>query len=318
MKKTTNKISICLLLLLSLVYSCKQKEKKEAPISNEELLKQVNEVLAIGKVIPADGWHDIALEEAGILQEILVKEGDSVQQGQVLARLRTGTETLDVRAAEAKLQNIKASNLQDLQDIKKEEIKLQQLQDKYEVSKRLLNKGAETRENTEADYANWKIQEQLIQGLRSKIQGNQALQNEQQVAIDKSAKSVSNLEIRALASGIITEWDAVLGQSLASNARLGQIANTRNLLIEAEVDELFADRIRLNQAVRITSIGSEQTLGSGTLVYLSPTLSNKSILFESANEAQDRRVRKIQVRPEDGQNLIINAKLECHIKIQEK
>lgn len=315
MKKIINKQFIYLLILFFVFSACKNKEKDKVQKSNEQILKEVNEVLGIGKVVPEAGWQQVSSTESGTIQEILVDEGDSITKNQVLIRLKPNLENLDVEEAKAALNRIVASNQIDVKDLEREEIKAKQLKERYDVSKRLVEKGAETQEVLNDDLRNWQVQEKLVSGLRAKLKANQASEQEQIINIKKSKTNLDNLQILASASGIITEWNAVLGESIQANSILGKIADPSHLIIEAEVDELFADRLALGQQVRLTVIGAGKQLATGKISYLSPTLSNKSILFESVKEGEDRRVRKIKITPDQLNNLIINAKVECHIKL---
>jgi hypothetical protein len=87
-------------------------------------------------------------------------------------------------------------------------------------------------------------------------------------------------------------------------------------MIEAEVDELFANDVKTGQSVYISTTTHTDTLARGTVSYVSPILSNKSILYETANEGEDRRVRKIKIKLQNSGPFAINAKVNCQIKIR--
>ena len=114
----------------------------------------------------------------------------------------------------------------------------------------------------------------------------------------------------------ISELNAEVGQSVISNDNLGTMVENHHYLIEAEVDELFADSVQVGQIVEMNMVGKTAVISKGKIIYVSPTLVNKSILFETANEAEDRRVRRIKIEPDNSSNLLINAKVECRIKIK--
>lgn len=315
MRKITNSLSILsFLVLLLAVVSCKN-EKKQKEEEKAKVSAIYGSVIAIGKVIPEDGWVQISSPVSAEIKEIRVKEGDEVEQGQVLMILKENSEELDVAQSQAQLESLKAAHQTNLSDLAKQDIILQELKSKYETSKALFAKNAETKEKVENDLSNLKQQEELISGLRSQIKANKASEKEQSILICKNKQSLQDYQITAIKKGVIAELNVQLGQTINGTEELGKIVDKDNIIIEAEVDELFADSVKIGQTVDINFVGKPTVIGKGKIVYVSPTLMNKSILFETANEAEDRRVRRIRIEPEKNPSLLINSKVECKVKL---
>jgi len=315
MRKITNSLSILsFLVLLLAVVSCKN-EKKQKEEEKAKVSAIYGSVIAIGKVIPEDGWVQISSPVSAEIKEIRVKEGDEVEQGQVLMILKENSEELDVAQSQAQLESLKAAHQTNLSDLAKQDIILQELKSKYETSKALFAKNAETKEKVENDLSNLKQQEELISGLRIQIKANKASEKEQSILISKNKQSLQDYQITAIKKGVIAELNVQLGQTINGTEELGKIVDKDNIIIEAEVDELFADSVKIGQTVDINFVGKPTVIGKGKIVYVSPTLMNKSILFETANEAEDRRVRRIRIEPEKNPSLLINSKVECKVKL---
>lgn len=315
MRKITNSLRILsFLVLLLAVVSCKN-EKKQKEEEKAKVSAIYGSVIAIGKVIPEDGWVQISSPVSAEIKEIRVKEGDEVEQGQVLMILKENSEELDVAQSQAQLESLKAAHQTNLSDLAKQDIILQELKSKYETSKALFAKNAETKEKVENDLSNLKQQEELISGLRSQIKANKASEKEQSILISKNKQSLQDYQITAIKKGVIAELNVQLGQTINGTEELGKIVDKDNIIIEAEVDELFADSVKIGQTVDINFVGKPTVIGKGKIVYVSPTLMNKSILFETANEAEDRRVRRIRIEPEKNPSLLINSKVECKVKL---
>ncbi|MVZ62117.1 efflux RND transporter periplasmic adaptor subunit [Sphingobacterium humi] len=315
MKKIINNTYLYFILIALVCTSCKQKAAKETEKTSEQVLQEVKQVLAIGKVTSTEGIGIISSPNTGILQQINIKEGDSVKQGQVLMTLKEDTESLNLSQANTQLKSLQANRQQQVEELKKEQFQLENLEQKYQTSKRLYDKNAETKENVDNDYSSWRQQQQRVNAIKEQIAGAQLSEKEQQIAIAKDQKAIGNLQIVAPQTGIITLLNAKLGQSVSNAQELGEITNLKHLIIEAEVDELFADSIRINQTVSMSRVGNAQQIATGKVIYVSPVLTNKSILFETANEGEDRRVRKIIILPAEQQNLLLNGKVECRINL---
>ncbi|WP_319583433.1 HlyD family efflux transporter periplasmic adaptor subunit [uncultured Pseudodesulfovibrio sp.] len=73
-----------------------------------ELNKQSPWVAGFGKVEPVSQKRHLAFEISGLLEEVLVKEGDTVQQGQEVAKLRDDEYSARLDAARSDAQALKA------------------------------------------------------------------------------------------------------------------------------------------------------------------------------------------------------------------
>lgn len=302
--------------MLTLSACGNKKEEKTQTLSSDQIIQQVDTVIAIGKVTAENGTAIIASNTSAMIQKIIVKEGDTVNKNDLLIELTNNFEKVDDELAKTKIQNSKDQNAITQKDLDRERIELKSLKEKLNTSKELFNKNAETKENYLDDQTKYEQQQQRVAGLEQQIKANQTLIKEQQLLLDKTNITAGDFTIRAPQSGTITNLKANIGQTVNSNETLGEIVDTQQIIIEAEVDELFADKIALNQDVIFTNINTKQILGKGIIIYTSPILDNKSILYETANEADDRRVLRIKIKPTSNEKLLINAKVECQIKIK--
>lgn len=318
MKKTINKlviIGVCSLVGLSTSCSNK-KEEKSTVLTTNEIIQQVDTVIAIGKVSAENGTAIISSNNVAMIQRILIKEGDTVHAGDLLIQLTNNLANVDIDLAKTKLQSVQEQNQITQKDIDREQISLSQLKQKYKTSQSLYNQQAETKENFLIDESTYLQQLERVAGLQKQLKVNQSQVKEQQLNIDRTTINLSDYNITAPQAGIISNLSAQIGKSVNSNESLGEIIDTKYIIIEAEVDELFADRIAVGQEVSFININTKQNLGKGIITYTSPTLVNKSILYEMANEGNDRRVLPIKIKPTSNERLLINAKVECQIKIK--
>ncbi len=314
---TTNRIFYVLFtsILFVALSSCGNK-KEEKQQSNKEILQEIKEIKAVGKVVSAKDWTIISSNTSARIKQLLVKEGDSVSKGQLLMQLEAGNTDLDVQQAKAQLNSLDKENKTITEDIRKAKVYADELKAKYETSKRLFEQDAETKEKMSTDYSNWQQQELTLRGLQQKQQAQQASAYEQQLEIQKAENTRSDFQIVAASSGVITDLVAKVGQSVQVAMELGKIIDVEQPMVEAEVDELFVNDVKIGQSVLIFPVGRKDQAANGRITYLSPILSEKSILYETANEGQDRRVRKIKIEIEGNNVLTINSKVDCTIRIR--
>ena len=316
MKKITNN-SFFLVGIVTTLFACGSGDTDEgSPRTNEQILQEVREVHAVGKVVPAGDWAIIASPVAARVQRRLVQTGDTVAAGQLLLLLEPGNADLEVAEARARLMSLQAESRGTTEDLRKAELYAAELKAVYETSRRLLAQQAETRETAATDSSNWQQQESMVRALKEQIRAQRASENELSIQIQKAESQRTDFNLTAPAAGIITDLTAKVGQYVSGAEELGRIANPSEPIIEAEVDELFAADIRVGQAVVITAVGRPDTLARGRVSHASPVLADKSILYETANEGEDRRVRRIKIVPESNATLTVNAKVACTINIR--
>lgn len=318
MKKIINNISgalLCLFLIVNI--SCTNKKKENTQVkTSAEILQEVNLVTAIGKVTSEKGSAIISSKKSGEIKYILVNEGDQVKAGDHLIIISNPLNQVDQDLVAVKLNTLKEQQKVTQRDIEREQIELNYLKEQFLTSKNLYDQQAETKSNFLNDQTKYLQQQQKVNALLAQGKINESQIQEQGLEIEKTKILLTDYIIAASSSGIVTNLEAKLGQNVNTSESLGEISDTADLIIEAEVDELFADKIKLGQKVNFNNLNTKQYIGEGEVIYTSPILSNKSILFESANEAEDRRVRKVKIKPtKTSSTLLINAKLECQIKM---
>lgn len=83
------KIVLSLLLMGLVVFSgCNQLIPATAPPPEPELLEDYNPVVSASGIVVPEQWASLSMVTTGVVEEVLVKEGDLVTAGQPLVRLR--------------------------------------------------------------------------------------------------------------------------------------------------------------------------------------------------------------------------------------
>jgi len=132
----------------------------------------------------------------------------------------------------------------------------------------------------------------------------------------KSAQnSLHQKTIKAPSDGILLSIDAKSGSAIQALESFATFAPEGKWVVHGEADEMFANRLKKGQRVRIHYIGNSSTITNGKIISLSPKLSNKSFFTDVPGEQQDRRVRRFKVLLDSADHLLINAKVECEIHL---
>jgi len=309
MKKITNKLfAISLLLLIS----C-GKEIKENP---EEISITINEIVGIGKVIPKDGIVLLSVDQPKKITKLNYRLGDTIAKGSVIFETEAQNELLAIKENQAVLQADQAALKVLGTEVKQEEIKLKDAISQWNLSKRLALKNAETKEKLREDSIAVVLQKQVLQQKRHNLNAQKKGLSQKEIQIQSSELAFNQQKFIAPQDGILTQFDVTLGEILTPNTVFGELATLSELVIEGEIDELYAHKIKLGQKVRVALVGQNQNIGRGTIVFVGTGLQNKSILYETIGEGMDRRVRRFTVKLDDtNSSLFINQKVECKIEL---
>lgn len=307
MKKIINSFILASVLLVA----CgKEKEKKVAPVTTAEITSYVG----IGKVVPENGVLILTIDVPAKITKTHKKIGDKVTKGEVLFETEAITQQLQLEQATAGYQATKASNAISSSEIKQAQLKLAELKNHYQVSKRLYVQKAETKQKLVGDSLAYLQQQQVVKQLQDKQAADNARLQEQNVQVKAAKIDLASKKFTAAQDGILTVFDVQLGEILQPNTSFGELASNSELIIEAEMDEFYANEIKENQKVTISLVGQTTLIAKGEVSFVGLGLQNKSILYETIGEANDRRVRRFNVRITEGADkLLLNQKVECKL-----
>ena len=203
--------------------------------------------------------------EGGVVEEIIREEGSQVKKGDEILRLSNENLDLQILNSEAELaekenllRNTMISMEQQKLSVKQERLQLQMEERRnkraYEQMKALYEEKLIAREEwlkAEEDYLltldklelvkNRELQDSLYRSVE--IEQMQESLDNMKVNMQMIRRRKDNLTIKAPIDGELGLLDAVLGQSIASGTRIGQINDLSSYKIEAQIDEHYIDRV---------------------------------------------------------------------------
>ena len=207
----------------------------------------------------------ISPQEGGIVKEIIIEEGSKVKAGDEILRMSNDNLDLQILNSEAELaekenllRNTMISMEQQRLSVQQEKLQLQievkRLKRKYEQSKALYEEKLIAREEylmAEEDYQiaagrlelvkERATQDSLYRSVEIK-QMQESLDN-MRLNMQMIRKRKDNLTIKSPIDGELGLLEVVLGQSIASGMKIGQINELDSYKIEAQIDEHYIDRV---------------------------------------------------------------------------
>ena len=217
--------------------------------------------------------------EAGIVERLVVEEGTSVKKGDVLVVLSNTSLTLEILNSEAELaekQNILRNTL-----ISMEQEKLSLRQDKAQLDldvsrkKRAWQQNEELYRNALIAREEWlqskedyelaekkrelNIERQVQDSLYRSVQIEQMEENLDNMKRNMQLirERIGNLNVKSPIDGEVGLLDIVLGQSVSTGQKIGQINDLSDYKIEALIDEHYIDRVKKGLSATFERQGSD-------------------------------------------------------------
>lgn len=224
-----------------------------------------------GSYVSASGYvvarrvTTLAAQITGQISDIVVTEGDRVEAGQLIARLKSD-------AAQANLENAFASASAQSASVRALGAEYQQALRTRDRFRRLADRGFARRADADASDAQ-------VAALAARVDQARAEQSAS-IATSQSARvALSNHEIRAPFGGIVTSVNAQPGEIISPISAGGGFTRTgictimdmTNLEIEADVNESYMPRVAAGQPVRITLDAYPSRRIKGSVLAVVPT-----------------------------------------------
>lgn len=213
-----------------------------------------------GKIEPRNEVN-VKPQISGIITEILKKAGETVQEGEVIAKVKVIPDMGSLSAAQSRLRLA--------------EINRKQAQTDYDREKTLFDKGLVAAD----EY------DKIAQTLRQAREEVDAAQDNLEVVRDgvsKSNASASSTLIRSTITGLILDIPVKVGNSVIlantfnDGTTIATVANMNDLIFRGNIDETEVGRLSTGMTMKIT-IGALQDLKfDARLEYIAPKATDQN------------------------------------------
>ena len=259
------------LLLAFIVYLIARPSNKTLRVDKDSITVssaikgEFNDYIRISGRVQPMTTIQLSPQEGGIVEKILIEEGSPVKAGDAILILNNDNLDLQILNSEAELaekenilRNTQIQMEQQKLDVRQNVLEygtqVDRLKRAYEQQKALYEDKLIAKEDylkAEEDYR-LALQKYDLIRERSKqdslYRGTQIDRMEEslenmQLNMQMIRKRKSNLIVRAPIDGELGLLDVVLGQSIASGTKIGQINSVGTYKVEAQIDEHYIDRV---------------------------------------------------------------------------
>lgn len=279
LKKAHLAVCLAFVLLLSACGGAEADEEQQAA-ADERAVPSVEAVQAKYGALPlrerfsgtvrASGQVEIYPETSGPITQVLVQNGDRVQQGQALARVKAQMSQAQLSQARANLQGARAQTQQ-------AKANLAELQAQFSRTEALAEDSLVSQQTLETQRAQ-------VQAARASYQQAQAQVESAQAAVGERSEAVGQATVRAPISGRVGQRNAEVGMQADGQTALFTIGDLSEMRVEVPVTQELLGRIREGQPARILvgggSVG-DTTVVTAEVSRISPFLEEGSYSAEA-------------------------------------
>lgn len=308
------KSTFIIILFGVLLIGCKNKEVvDEKPITKP--FSDVQEVIGIGRIEPENEIIQLSSEVGGIVTKIYKKENDTVQKGDVIFELKHAVEDATIKQLQQDVALQVAQIKVDESTINDYQIKYANAEIEFQRLKSLFAKGAETQQVVDNALTELQSYKANIEKSRAMVQVSKSKWKETIAQLEIAEIKRQQKFITAPVSGVLLELNVQIGNFIDSNEIVAQLNPEGKTIAVCEIDELFANKIKVGQSAIIRNFGALDTLSTGKVYFVSSFLKKKSLFTDQAGEKEDRRVREIKIAVDDPSAMLLNSRIECVVFI---
>jgi len=305
---------ICLACALALL-SCGGKKEDTTNKNNIDSMN-VREVVGIANIEPIDRILSITSEVSGVVQTIKVSINQEVKKGDILYILNNDLEQAQLNQAQSKLATQQSVISRSQTELATSEKKLDNATTNLNRNKKLFESNAITQkqmEDVQLTYDNAVLE---VEAARKNVLQNNKRLSELQADVQYYQTLYNKKIIKAPMDGRILSVDTKIGATVSPGTALSDFAPKGPTIAITEIDELFADKIKIGQNAYIRAQGDTIILGKGKVLLTSAYLRKKSLFSDKAEDLEDRRVLEVRVQLDSTTHVLLGSRVECIIELK--
>lgn len=243
--------------------------ESEAFLTRKPTVQNMDDkVMATGKIVPKEEI-EIKPNIAGIIDKILVDEGDRVEAGQLIATVRIIPNIAEVNNAQ---QNVQNSQLQ----INNTKTNVANMQTQFAMSEKLYKQGVISKQEYLTAQQQLYTQQQALKNANQQlVTAQKSLQIVKTGAIPE-LQGLATTQIRSKAAGTVLEVPVKVGSqvieanSFNAGTTICSIADLNSLIFQGEIDEAQAGKLKQGMDMNIVIGALQNKSFPGRLTMIAP------------------------------------------------
>lgn len=260
--------TIALISGISYLIKSNSKESEQFLTKKPVIQNMDDKVMATGDIVPREEI-EIKPNMSGIIDKILVQEGDHVSAGQLVAILRIVPSVQNVNAAQQEINN---ANLQ----ISNAKINIDHQQRQFDMQQRLYNQGVISRQEFISAQQQLQSTQQTLKNAQQQLQTAQKNLQIARTGATPELASLATTQIRSKATGTVLEVPVKVGSqvieanSFNAGTTICSIADLNSLIFQGTIDEAQTGKLKEGMEMNIVIGALQNKTFPGKVTMIAP------------------------------------------------
>ncbi len=293
----------------------KEKEEKKQEAALPDSL-QPQKLVGIGRIEPEAKIASLYSDVSGVVDSLYINAGDTVKNNQVIISLTHDVESAQLGQAKSKLATQVAQIAANEASYKSLQARADNYKSIYDRTKKIYEGAAETKQNLDNAQTDYQTAQQNADQSKKIWLSSQDRLKELKADVEYYQVMYTRRFIKAPEAGTILTLDVKVGEQISQSASFATFAPAGNTIAVCEIDELFADKVKIGQWAYIRPQGMMDTIAEGKVYFAAPALTKKSLFSDQSSDLEDRRVREIRILLADkNKEVLLGSRVECVIPL---
>jgi len=242
---------------------------------------------------------DVAAKYGGRIKEILAREGDLVEAGQVLVKMDTDEIEAELEKDKAKLAESEAAAAGVKTEITKDESQLDLAEVEYKRHKNLYDRNAVTREEFDRYRTRLDTAKASLDGSKAKLKTANQSTNSAAAEVKRTKVKIDDATLKSPVKGRVLYRLAEPAEVVPLGGKVLTLVNLGDVYMEIYLPAQEAARVKIGADARIVLDARPEYAAQAKVSYVSPEAQFTPKQVETRSERDKLMFRiKLQVPPE--------------------
>jgi HlyD family secretion protein len=239
---------------------------------------------------------DIATKYPGRIKEVLAEEGDTVDEGQVVATMDTEPLEAELRNAEAKIREAEDNRRTALAEVVVKKAELAYSDKQYKRSKELVVRGAVSEQERDIDLAHRDTSQAALLGAQAQAVRTQSAIDAATAEAERIKAEIKDSVLKAPIRGRVQNRLAEPGEVLPAGGKVLALVDLSDVYMYLFLPEAVAGKVPLGAEARIVLDAAPEYPIRAVVSYVSPSAQFTPKTVETAEERHNLTFRvKLQL-----------------------
>jgi HlyD family secretion protein len=239
---------------------------------------------------------DIATKYPGRIKEVLADEGDTVDEGQVVAKMDTEPLEAQLRNAEAKIREAQDNRRTALAEVAVQKAELAYSEKEYKRSKELVVRGAVSEQERDIDLARMQTNQAALLGAQAQAVRTQSAIDAATAEAERIKAEIKDSVLKAPIRGRVQNRLAEPGEVLPAGGKVLALIDLSDVYMYLFLPESVAGKVPLGAEARIVLDAEPEYPIKAVVSYVSPSAQFTPKTVETAEERHNLTFRvKLQL-----------------------